>query len=435
MNSNLRSKLRLIFLCLMVVLAGCKKRDDHSDHGGDQYTCPMHPQIIQDKPGTCPVCGMDLVMKGRPGEEIKITKELSNLLKPTNAAIVSSIRTVRPVGRSVGFKTEVKGVITYDTRKATTLPVRIGGRIEKLFVRYNFQPVRKGQKVLEIYSPELVTAQRELLYLLESDKDNSRLIQGARQRLGLLGVSAAQIDQLISTRKEFYSFPVYSPVDGYIVEEASVNNGNVASAPPVSATMGNGMSASGAVASGETAALPSEIGIREGMYVRTGERIFKIVDPANVWAEFNQYQGDARGIGVKDSIEIAFDNTNDVVVKAQVNFIQPFFKNGENFVNLRVYLSNPKGKYTIGQLVTGRFFTRAADHANWIPVTSVLDLGDEHIVFVKRRGVFRPRVIEQGRKSEEWIEVLSGIDVNDSIAYQAQYMVDSESFIKVSKRN
>ena len=260
MKNNLRNKIPLFVLSLLIVLASCTGKEDHSAHASSQYTCPMHPQIVQNKPGVCPICGMELVQKAREGGEVKITKELSNLLRPTSAAIVSSIKTIVPIRREMTLKAEANGIITYDTRRAATLPIRYGGRIEKLYVKYNFQPIYKGQKLLEIYSPELVTAQRELLYLLESDPENIPLINGAKQRLYLLGVSEGQVKQLTTSRKESYSFPVFSPVDGYIIEEAAVNRPEAASIQTSQKTdMGNGMSASGSTASNSDQTQPIHI--------------------------------------------------------------------------------------------------------------------------------------------------------------------------------
>ena len=434
MKDKLRNRIHLFAFGLLIVLAGCKGKDDHSVHS-NQYTCPMHPQIVQDKPGACPICGMDLVQKGRPGEYVKITKELSNLLKPTAAAIVSSIKTVMPVRKDITISTDASGIITYDTRRATTLPIRYGGRIEKLYIKFNFQPISRGQKVLEIYSPELVTAQRELLYLLESDPENIQLIHGAKQRLYLLGISEDQVTQLTASRKESYSFPVFSPVDGYIIEEASVNRPGTASVQTSQRTdMGNGMSASGGTASNsdQNQTLSTEIRIREGTYVSSGETLFKVVNTLYVWAEFDLYQNDAANIKLNDPLQISFDNTNKEAVNAKVNFVQPFFKAGENFIKLRVYLNNVNGKHEMGQLVTARF--NATSNGLWIPTTAVLNLGTRKIVFVKRRGMFRPYWVETGRESSDWTELISGADESDSIAYKAQFMVDSESFIKVNKR-
>ncbi len=426
-NGQLSMGYRLWTFILLIGIA-CTQNKDHAGH--DQYTCPMHPTVIQDKPGSCPVCGMDLVKKGQPGEEVKITAELNYLLKPTNAMVTSSIKTISPVQKSMNVETKSNGIITYDTRRFTSLPIRFGGRIEKLSVKYNFQPIRKGEKILEIYSPELVTVQRDLLYLLKSDKDNLQLIEGAKEKLKLLGLSDLQINQLATTNQENYSFAIYSPVDGYIVEEAALNSLTPTSQAP-SASMDGGMASSSSSGVKQVAARSSgsELLIREGMYVSTGQVIFKVVNTEQVWAEFDVYQRDAAFINENDAVQLTFDNTTEEVA-ANVNFIQPFFKNGESFVKVRVYLRNVGNKFRIGQLVKAKFFS-PSKNTLWIPVSARLDLGTKEIVFTKRRGVFRPKEIITSRQSGDWIEVLSGLEVSDSLAYHAQFMIDSESFIKV----
>jgi membrane fusion protein, copper/silver efflux system len=419
---------RLLTSMLLLLLAfACTQNKDQANH--DQYTCPMHPTVLQDKPGSCPICGMDLVKKGQPGQEVKITAELNYLLKSTNATVTSSIKTISPVQKSMNVETNSNGIITYDTRRFTSLPIRFGGRIEKLLVKYNFQPIRKGQKILEIYSPELLTAQRDFLYLLKSDKDNLQLIEGAKEKLGLLGLSDSQISQLATTSQENYSFTVYSPVDGYIVEEAVVNS-LTPNDPAPSAAMDGGMATSNSNAKqASTRSSGGELLIREGMYVSTGQVIFKVVNTEQVWAEFDVYQRDAALINQNDQVHLTFDNTADDVV-ASVNFIQPFFKNGESFVKVRMYLSNANNKLRIGQLVKAQF-SIPSKTTLWIPASARLDLGTKEIAFTKRRGIFRPKEIITSRQSADWIEVISGLEISDSIAYHAQFMIDSESFIKV----
>ena len=432
MKNKLKNKFLIrhsAFVVAFILLIGCTTNREAAHH--DTYTCPMHPTVIQDKPGTCPICGMDLVMKGQPGEEVKITAELNYLLKPTNAIVITSIKTIMPVQKAMDFTTNANGIITYDTRRFASIPIRFGGRIEKLWIKYNFQQIRKGQKILEIYSPELVTAQRDLLYLLKSAKENSQLIEGAKEKLRLLGVSNSQIDRLVSTGQEVYSFAIYSPVDGYIVEEGSLT----ASAPAVlgqtpSSLMGGGMASGGSstVEQASTALPGRELLMREGMYVSTGQVIFKVVNTEYVWAEFDIYQRDAAFIKVNDRVQVTQENAT--LVEARVNFIQPFLKSGESFTKVRVYLPNAGNKFRIGQLATASFTSPSGD-SMWIPLSARLDLGTREIVFAKRRGVFRPKEIVTARHSGEWVEVLEGLAVSDSLAYHAQFMVDSESFIKV----
>ncbi|MBK8293059.1 MAG: efflux RND transporter periplasmic adaptor subunit [Flammeovirgaceae bacterium] len=116
--------------------------------------------------------------KAQAGEEVAITKELSQLIKSPNKIVTASIKTVRGEYKSVPVVKELLGIVTYDTRSMYTIPTRIGGRLEKVFLKYNFQLVTKGMKIAEVYSPELISAQRELLFLILNDADNKALIEG-----------------------------------------------------------------------------------------------------------------------------------------------------------------------------------------------------------------------------------------------------------------
>ncbi len=418
----------LYFLMSLLIVTSCNKKNEHTGH--DQYTCPMHPAVIQDKPGMCPICGMDLVLKGRPGEEVKLTSELNYLLKPTNGMVTTSIKTVMPVQKSMDVLTKANGIITYDTRRFISIPIRFGGRIETLSIKYNFQPIRKGQKILEIYSPELVTAQRDLLYLLKTDNENVQFIDGAKEKLRLLGVSDLQIDQLVSKGEESYSFGVFSPVDGYIVEERVFDALAPSQVQPATTAMDGGMGGGNArVQQTSNSLAGSELLTREGMYVNTGQVIFKVVNTEYVWAEFDVYQKDASFIKANDPVQIALDNTT-LLVDAKINFVQPFFKGGESFLKVRVYLSNDDDRFRIGQLVSASF-AMTSKNSMWIPQSARLDLGTREIVFAKRRGVFRPKAISTALHSGEWVEVVNGVEASDSLAYNAQFMVDSEGFIKV----
>ena len=421
-------KLISLLLFMFLLLSACNRKDKHAV--SMEYTCPMHPTVIQDKPGTCPICGMDLVRKGQPVEEVKITAELNYLLKPVNAMIISTIKTITPELKSRGGSAKAQGLITYDTRRFSSIPARFGGRIEKLLIKYNFQPVRKGQKIFEIYSPELLTAQQDLLYLLKSDKENATLISGAKEKLRLLGASDSQIDQWVATGEGSYSFSVYSPVDGYVVEDVVLSE-LTSTLQPVNPEMGTGMKEAGSSNSIQTSSpqSKSELLTREGMYIRTGQVIFKVINTDQIWAEFDVVPGDAAFININDPVSLTFDNTTDTV-GAKVNFVQPFFKSGERFVKVRVYLQNVANKFRIGQLVTASFMNPSGNSL-WIPQSARLDLGTQEIAFIKRRGVFRPKEIVTARHSDDWIEVLSGVEAGDSLAYNAQFMVDSESFIRV----
>src|SRR5687767_12734146 len=193
MKRNWRNSLMFttMLLVLLTLVVSCNKGGEHAEHG-DTYTCPMHPTVISDKPGTCPVCGMNLVRKAQAGEEVEITEDLAKLIKSPNEIVIASIKTIKGQYKSMPVSVEAQGVVTYDTKNIYTIPSRVNGRLEKVYLKYAFQLVSKGQKIAEIYSPELLTAQRELLFLLENDAENESLIDAAKNKLELLGFSTSQ---------------------------------------------------------------------------------------------------------------------------------------------------------------------------------------------------------------------------------------------------
>lgn len=468
MNGNWRNKTVVGGLGLLLMLAGCNRCNENKEstapanpnvgmHTGhnhaneeEAYTCPMHPQIVQDKPGSCPICGMDLVKKGNSGgDSLAVNAELKALLQPTNSVVVANIATVHPERRSESVTVEANGIVTYDTRRLYTIPARFGGRVEKLYVRFNYQPIRKGQKLLELYSPDIVAAQRELLYLLDADADNAPLIAAAKQKLRLLGVTDGQITDLVRTHKPSYSLAVFSPYDGYVVEE---NAATPAAPTPVSGGMtgggqtgmgGGGMTSPGAdeitfaQPSPSTGAGGGTIGgsllLREGQYVQTGQTLFRVANASLLWAEFRLYARDAVGIKPGDALTISFDQTGGPSRPARVSFVVPFVENGNPFVTIRAYLSG-SNSVRVGQLARAQI-NRKATEGLWVPATAVLDLGNEQVVFVQgeTKNTYRPVRVQAGVRSGDSVAIRSGLTEEQIVAQNAQFLIDSESFVNVTQ--
>ncbi|PRY34995.1 CusB/HlyD membrane fusion family barrel-sandwich protein [Spirosoma oryzae] len=414
----------------------------------EAYTCPMHPQIVQDKPGSCPICGMDLVKKaGVSGDSVVVDADLEALLQPTNSVVVANIATVHPERRGEDVMVETDGIVTYDTRRLYTIPARFEGRVEKLYVRFNYQPIRKGQKLLELYSPDIVTAQRELVYLLDADTGNAPLIAAAKQKLRLLGLTDGQVTDLVRTRKPNYSLPVFSPYDGYVVEE---NAATPAAPTPAAGSMGGGgdagmggggMNSSGtdeitfAQSSPSTGggAIGGALLLREGQYVQTGQTLFRVANASRLWAEFRLYARDAVGIKPGDALAISFDQTGGPSRSARVSLVVPFVENGNPFVTIRAYL--PGGNSVrVGQLARAQI-KRKATEGLWLPATAVLDLGNEQVVFIQgeTKNTYRPVRIQAGIRSGNSVAIRNGLTEEQTVAQNAQFLIDSESFVNVTQ--
>ena len=358
---------------------------------------------------------------------VKIDSDLEHLLKPTNAQVVSTLPLIKAEYGTKIFTEEAQGIINYDTRNENGVASRVSGRIERLLIKYNYQPVKKGQLIMEVYSPDLAAAQQELLFLRSSN--DQTMLAGAKQRLLLLGMSASAISQLLKTGKVNYRIPVYSNADGYILEKSAAAAPASAPSAAAPAAGGDGMSGmSGGAAAPAPSAVPvsSPVMLREGQYVSAGQSIFTIYNAGRLVAEFSLKP--AMAALVKKGDKFAFYKTADksTIQTASIGMIQPVFKNGENFTIARVYLNKPD--FRVGELLTARIPVLLAA-SWWLPESAVVVLGNKTVVFKKEGNVVIPKPVNAGIKISGMVQIKEDIS-NWEISKNASYLVDSESFIK-----
>ena len=416
---NKRSIILLLLICILIF--SCKdgkgSKNGHENHsaqaGQKVYTCPMHPQIIRNAPGPCPICGMDLVEKITKGQR-ENDKNLEILLKPANQYVISQVHVVTAVEKKLPVNILAMGYIAYDTRQINTVSARVSGRIEKLYVRYRYQPVKRGQKLMDIYSKDLEIAQQNLLFLLKNDPENLFLIKATEQKLLLMGLTGEQIKQVKSIRKIFYAITIYSGYTGHLhdipregIDDGEMKNGNMT------------LSA-------------QELEIKEGMYVSKGQTVFNIYDTRKIWALLNIYPDAQEFIKKGQKIKLEIDGLNERELEATIDFIEPVIRNNQKNITARVFLKNPANEIKIGAIVKAKSDGRK-QIGLFVPYTSIVSLGLSDIVFVKQSGLFKTKKIQKGASSGEWIEIISGINGNDTIAQNGQLLMDSESFIKTEK--
>jgi Cu(I)/Ag(I) efflux system membrane fusion protein len=377
------------------------------------YTCSMDPQIIRDAPGDCPICGMHLIKKVTDSKTV-VDVDLNTLLQPTNNFVVSTIPVTVVKMESEPYTIQSLGSVAYDTREEATIASKVGGRIEKLYVRYRYQQIEKGQKIMEIYSPEILTAEQNLLFLLQNDSNNSSLIESAKQRLVLLGMDELQIKQIIQTKNPLLTIAVFSKYSGHIHEAGNIKMNTALS----------GMK--------DIAAITEELPLKEGMYVKKGETVFTIYSPSKAWVLLNIYGGDQQFIKIGNEVAIKPETSPNTVFRGKINFFEPFFRKDAKTLTARVYFDNASLHIPIGSQVKA-VITGNTPNALWLPNESVISLGLEKIVFLKQSGGFMAHLVKTGIVSNRKIEIKEGLTLQDSIAANAQYLMDSESFIKLKK--
>ncbi len=341
---------------------------------------------------------------------------LSYLLKPVNEQVIAQIPLIRAQTNSSVFIREVQGRIAYDTRYQINLASRVSGRIEKLYIKYNFQPVKKGELIMEIYSPDLAAAQRELLLIKESGNVDG-MLNSAKQRLLLLGMNSAQINKVLRTGQINYKIPVYSHATGFILEKQAAAGANPS--PTNSGTGNDNMNA------GSSAVL-----LREGQYLAAGENIFTIYRAGDLVAEFSLTPEVASQINKKTTVLIQRTANKEQTLTGKVELVQPVFNAGENFVLVRIYLKN--SGLQPGEFVTGQI-PLLSKKTLWLPKEAVVSIGNESVVFKKEGKVFIPKTIKTGITQNNQVEVPEEVREWD-LAKNAYYLIDSESFIKTAKK-
>ncbi len=343
--------------------------------------------------------------------------QLESLLKPTNQYVISTIPVTAIKKEEVEAKIDALGRVEYDTRMIGNISARINGRIEKLYVRYKYQYIKAGQKIMEIYSPELLTAQQNLLFILKNDAGNASLIAAARQKLLLLGMSSDQVQRIMQTGKPLFAVTVYSNVSGHV---HNAGEGAAAMSPKAPSSM--------------SAISPSTelLNLKEGMYVQKGQNLFSVYNPSKAWILLDIYSDGQALVQKGQLVKITPEAAPGKSFEGHIDFIEPFYREGSRTTSARVYFDNSGMQLPVGSQVRGLIISNPA-MSYWLPKESVTSLGIDRIVFLKVTDGFKPKKVTTGITVNNNIQITGGLSETDSVAIKAQFLIDSESFIKVKE--
>ncbi|HET9435122.1 MAG TPA: efflux RND transporter periplasmic adaptor subunit, partial [Chitinophagaceae bacterium] len=342
---------------------------------------------------------------------------LETLLKPTNQFVIATLPLVSAKQSEEPVEIDVPGYTAYNTSSVGTISARISGRIEKLYVKYRYQRISKGQRIMDIYSPELMTAQQNLLLLLRNDKENTTMIDAAKQRLLLLGFSRQQLQQIIQSGNPSLAVAVYSNYSGHIHEAGSIGN---MSKPQTGEDQTMNI----------TTQTTQELNLKEGLYIQKGQAVFSVYDPNRLWILLNIYPQDQFFVKTGDKVRVVPETKPDKDFRATINYIEPFFRKGSKTIAARVNYDNNSLQLPIGSQVKATIFS-GVHKGLWLPKEAVLSLGLDKVVFLKTTEGFRVHKIETGHIHKKLLQVTSGLMEKDSVAAIARYVMDSESFVKL----
>jgi len=413
----MKKLLRIGLLVLVILIAAYSlyqftgnKTEAVIDAHVHSYACPMQceGEKVYARPGSCPVCNMDLVRLDLPEKDKDASAD--PLVEPTDSFVAGEFKTLTAQDTVLISELTLPGIVTFNPDASVNIAARVSGRIEKLYVNYKYQKVSKGQKIFDVYSPELLTEQQNYIYLISNDPGNTSLIQSAKQKLMLYGMSGGQIRALSETKRTSPRIAVFSPAEGIITSTESMN--------AVGAAMNTGQGT-------------GQLSVKQGDYVSKGETVFKLLDNNKVWAVFNISQEDQHHIKTGQTIRIFSELEKNDFIETKIDFVETQLDPANKTNRLRVNLRNEKLKFPVGLRLTG--MVQSSVPGLWIPQEALVDLGQKKIVFLKVEKGFKTKEISTGVKTDGFVQVIGGLTFSDSIARNAQYLTDSESFIKITE--
>ncbi|MBI3004599.1 MAG: efflux RND transporter periplasmic adaptor subunit [Ignavibacteriales bacterium] len=402
-------KIVLFFLAVFLA-AGCSSKSQEETKAAAKetakeiYTCPMHPSVVSDKPGACPVCGMALVRKTAATEMKK--DEMQSLqavsLSPSQR-VLANISVEEVMRRSMSKTIEAVGVIDVAEPLQASVSARFRGRIEKLHVDYTGERVKQGQQLFDLYSPDLISAQQDFLIAATaldnarktgnstSEEVQERLLAASRERLSVhFGMRDAQIAELVRSQHIKNALTFLSPIRGTIVQKQ----------------------------------------VQEGQYVDEGMLLYQVVDLSKLWIYVDVYEKDLRFIHVGQEVHITNQAFPGRTFHGKVTFVDPVVNSETRTARVRTEFDNPDGSLKPNMFVSARIEVSKRE-ALAVPISAVLSTGKRTVVWVEvGQNMFEPRDIRLGISSDSHYEILKGLNEGERVATTGGFLIDSESALQ-----
>ncbi len=394
------SRTALVTILLVVaVVAGCggppppvtneTPLEHAARHLDASYRCPMHPEITSDEPGTCPICGMDLVPVYADGN---VSQAAVIELSPVMVNNLG-VRTAPARRGRLDARVEAVGTVAWDDRRLVEVRVRAEGYVERLTVRAEGERVRRGQPLFAVFSPRLVAAQRE--YLHAASLGDAALLAASAARLEALGLGAAAIRNLAEDGEPSPRVTYSAPVDGVV----------------------------------------RALGVREGALVDPSMSAVTLVPAARLWVVADVPEADAARIGVGVPATITFTALPGERYTARALEVLPALAAATRTLQVRFAIDNPGGILAAGMLADVVIEAPAGPESVLVPAEALIRTGRaERVIVALGGGRFRAREVVAGRAGATEVEIHAGIEPGEQVVVSGQFMIDSESQVRDSLR-
>lgn len=433
-------KLLITLILLSLFTISCQKEQafketDHSKHEHQSeesyYTCSMHPQVRESKPGKCPICHMNLTKVSVEKEQSKPLKVKKIWACSSDHSLTSESKTICPLDGEEMIEISLEGEVTqpqvnlsasqiahFDARvfevqqmkmnkevlllgqvvqaqqKESNIPLRIDGRVEKVLVKSEGEFIRRGQAVVEIYSPTLISAGEEYIIAAKgvqknpSSRDFKELLKQSEERLMNWGVTEEQRNRWVKSGEVEQSITVYSPVSGIVTKRYAVT----------------------------------------GRYFKEGQGLFDLVDLSSVWVELDVYELDSALVSHGQRIEMRFSALPGVVKDGELDFVSPVIDPKTRTLKVRATIDNASGELKLGMVVDARLAVEFPGERTVIPRSAVVDTGKKQIAWVKTgERSFEAKLLKLGVVAGDYVEVLSGLSMGDKVVERGNFLLDAQA--------
>jgi len=379
-------------ILMLFVFAACKNKNQEPINKDEYYTCSMHPQIMQDKPGTCPICHMELIV-------VKRTNTAANEIMLNDEQIrLGNIRVDSIGNGTIGDEIVLTATLNTNETRVNSINAKITGRVDRLYFKNLGDYVSKGAQLYDLYSEELNNAKQEYLAALERQQtmdnsiiDFSRLVKSAKTKLLLWGMSESQITELSKEKKSSPITAFYSSAAGYITE------------------------------------LP----VVEGQYVMEGSTVVKLADLSSLWAEAQVYASQLSDIDMKGVTTVQFPDHPGTKITGKIEFVNPEISSGTRVNLVRVVIPNVNNELHPGMPAYVSIKSKQRKSLT-LPIDAVLRSEKMNMVWVQAsKNNFKMKMVETGLESNDRIEIKSGLTNGDVVVTSGAYLLNSEYIFKM----
>ena len=356
-----------------------------AENGQEVWTCSMHPAVREDGPGSCPICGMDLIPASSEAREDDYTMVMTE-----SAVRLADIQTTPVISGNPKKEIQLPGRISIDERRISYVTAHFEGRIHDVKIDFTGAPIRQGEVMATIYSQEVVSAQRELLEAYRMRDRNPGLYDSAVRKFRLWEFTDDQIQQIIERGEVQTHMEILSPVNGFVMIRNVVDD----------------------------------------QHVMEGTVIYEVANLDRLWVTLDAYEEDIAWISTGDNIEFRTRSHPGQTYEAVIDYIDPVFDSVSRTIRLRANIENSDQRLRPDMLVTGTLYAERGEEKPMVPASAVLWTGPRSLVYVKDTEAETPRFMVRevvlGPKAGDYYVIEEGIEEGEEVVFNGAFRIDSE---------